>query len=346
MCLPDSLLLSNYNSDENLPRLVHLEELDVDIDMATQLKDDKETQEEARREYARRQHELQLAQGNVKVDKGYRGLTKVIVEEIPPPPIAASIPQLKARVEESEESDYVVKIEDEVSSIWDETVPMEQRLSQINHPQIQSTVAKSSLMEIERNMIIVISFGTIRPTAPHQSSPSASISSMATQPFQPSQPPPAPTGVWMPQLALIQQPGTSAQAQKDAKEEMRDHAILARLYNQCQGPTSLNMAAVQQFLAAVMLLLSDDHLAETPQALIQIYNRNNYRFEVMQTQHGAFDSYGNYSTQRLTSELWLQMEPFVYNWFREWSSASALTGTNLLTALLLHKVAHAARAVQ
>uniref|UniRef100_A0A915J7F3 Uncharacterized protein n=1 Tax=Romanomermis culicivorax TaxID=13658 RepID=A0A915J7F3_ROMCU len=40
------------------------------------------------------------------------------------------------------------------------------------------------------------------------------------------------------------------------------------------------------------------------------------------------------------------MKPFVYNWFREWSPASALTGTNLLMALLLHKVAHTARTVQ
>uniref|UniRef100_A0A915IZ97 Uncharacterized protein n=1 Tax=Romanomermis culicivorax TaxID=13658 RepID=A0A915IZ97_ROMCU len=67
---------------------------------------------------------------------------------------------------------------------------------------------------------------------------------------------------------------------------------------------------------------------------------------MMQTQHRVFASYGNYSTQRLTRELWLQMEPFIYNWFREWSLASALTGTNLLTALLLHKVAQAAQTVQ
>uniref|UniRef100_A0A915L8T4 Gag protein n=1 Tax=Romanomermis culicivorax TaxID=13658 RepID=A0A915L8T4_ROMCU len=50
--------------------------------------------------------------------------------------------------------------------------------------------------------------------------------------------------------------------------------------------------------------------------------------------------------QRLTCKLWLQMELIVYNWFGEWSPASALTGTNLLTALLLHKVAHAAHTVQ
>uniref|UniRef100_A0A915IKS5 Uncharacterized protein n=1 Tax=Romanomermis culicivorax TaxID=13658 RepID=A0A915IKS5_ROMCU len=78
------------------------------------------------------------------------------------------------------------------------------------------------------------------------------------------------------QLALIQWPGTSAQAQKDEEEEMRDHAILARLYDQHEGPTSLKTVAVQQFLAAVMLPLSDDQLAEIQQALIQIYNTNNY----------------------------------------------------------------------
>uniref|UniRef100_A0A915HRH1 Uncharacterized protein n=1 Tax=Romanomermis culicivorax TaxID=13658 RepID=A0A915HRH1_ROMCU len=62
----------------------------------------------------------------------------------------------------------------------------------------------------------------------------------------------------------------------------------------------------------------------------------------MQSQHGAFASYGNYSMQRLMSQLWLQMEQFIYNWFREWPP----TGTNLLMVLLLHKVAHAARTPQ
>uniref|UniRef100_A0A915JSZ5 Uncharacterized protein n=1 Tax=Romanomermis culicivorax TaxID=13658 RepID=A0A915JSZ5_ROMCU len=60
------------------------------------------------------------------------------------------------------------------------------------------------------------------------------------------------------QLALIQRPRVSAQAQKDAEEEMRDHAILACLYDQREGPTSFGMPAVQQFLAAVMLPLSDE----------------------------------------------------------------------------------------
>uniref|UniRef100_A0A915K9Z8 Uncharacterized protein n=1 Tax=Romanomermis culicivorax TaxID=13658 RepID=A0A915K9Z8_ROMCU len=145
------------------------------------------------------------------------------------------------------------------------------------------------------------------------------------------------------QLALIQQPVTSEQARKDAKNEMCDHAILARLYNQGLRPTSLETAAMREFLAAVMLPLSDEQLAEIQEAVIQIYNANNYRFEVMQSKHGAFASYKNYSTQSLINELWLQIEQFTHNWFREWSLTLVLTGTNLLMALLLHKVAHAAR---
>uniref|UniRef100_A0A915KK10 Uncharacterized protein n=1 Tax=Romanomermis culicivorax TaxID=13658 RepID=A0A915KK10_ROMCU len=113
------------------------------------------------------------------------------------------------------------------------------------------------------------------------------------------------------QLSLIQRSGTSTQAQKDAEEEMRDHTILACLYDEQEGPTYLDTPAVQQFLTAVMLLLSDEQLAEIQQAVIQIYNTNNYWFEVMQTQHGAFTSYGNYSMQQLTSHLRLQMEPFI-----------------------------------
>uniref|UniRef100_A0A915K6N9 Uncharacterized protein n=1 Tax=Romanomermis culicivorax TaxID=13658 RepID=A0A915K6N9_ROMCU len=143
------------------------------------------------------------------------------------------------------------------------------------------------------------------------------------------------------QLSLIQQPGTSKQAGKEAEEEMHDHVILAHLYDQRPGPTSLLTLAVQEFLAAVMLPLSNEQLADIQQAVIQIYNNNNYHFEVMQFQHGVFTSYGSYSTQRLTSELWLQMEPFMHDWFRKWPPMSALMGTNLLTALLLHKVAHA-----
>uniref|UniRef100_A0A915I077 Uncharacterized protein n=1 Tax=Romanomermis culicivorax TaxID=13658 RepID=A0A915I077_ROMCU len=168
LCLHDPFLLTNYNGNENLPRLVHLEELDVDIDIATQLRADQETEEEARHEYAMRQHESQLRQGTTptlptvppksqldrflanvvsqassneyilgtelasqdvygqgttttggepsepqstltqpkpettKDTDGMEKLTKVILEETPLPPIAASVPLPTARVEESD----------------------------------------------------------------------------------------------------------------------------------------------------------------------------------------------------------------------------------------------------
>uniref|UniRef100_A0A915KYQ4 Uncharacterized protein n=1 Tax=Romanomermis culicivorax TaxID=13658 RepID=A0A915KYQ4_ROMCU len=85
------------------------------------------------------------------------------------------------------------------------------------------------------------------------------------------------------QLALVQWPGTSTQAWKEAEDQMRDHAILAHLYDQCRGPTSLKTVGVQEFLATVMLLLSDEQLAETHQAVIQIYIANDYQFKVMQS---------------------------------------------------------------
>uniref|UniRef100_A0A915KLE8 Uncharacterized protein n=1 Tax=Romanomermis culicivorax TaxID=13658 RepID=A0A915KLE8_ROMCU len=102
------------------------------------------------------------------------------------------------------------------------------------------------------------------------------------------------------QLSLIQRPTTSAQAQKDAEDKMRYNTILAHLYDQRDSSTSLEMLAVQEFLAAVMLHLFDDNLFDIQQVVIQIYNMNNYPFEVMQTQHSAFASYGNYWTQSLT----------------------------------------------
>uniref|UniRef100_A0A915HME5 Uncharacterized protein n=1 Tax=Romanomermis culicivorax TaxID=13658 RepID=A0A915HME5_ROMCU len=53
MSLRNPFLLAAYNGDANLPRIAHLEESDVDIEIATQLKADQETEEEAGREYAR-----------------------------------------------------------------------------------------------------------------------------------------------------------------------------------------------------------------------------------------------------------------------------------------------------
>uniref|UniRef100_A0A915JZX8 Uncharacterized protein n=1 Tax=Romanomermis culicivorax TaxID=13658 RepID=A0A915JZX8_ROMCU len=84
-------------------------------------------------------------------------------------------------------------------------------------------------------------------------------------------------------LALIQWPGMGVQVQKEVEDQMRDHAILAHLYDQCLGPKSLKTVTVQEFLAEVMLPLSDEQLAEIHQAIIQIYNANNYPFKVMQS---------------------------------------------------------------
>uniref|UniRef100_A0A915KDZ8 Uncharacterized protein n=1 Tax=Romanomermis culicivorax TaxID=13658 RepID=A0A915KDZ8_ROMCU len=122
-------------------------------------------------------------------------MIKVIVEETPPLMVAASVPHSTARVDETDESDYVLEVDDKISAISDEEEPTEQRLGRINHPQIQATMTKSSLIKIERSMIIAASFGMVRPTGALQSSPSGSICSNATQPFQPSQAPPTSTGV-------------------------------------------------------------------------------------------------------------------------------------------------------
>uniref|UniRef100_A0A915L639 Uncharacterized protein n=1 Tax=Romanomermis culicivorax TaxID=13658 RepID=A0A915L639_ROMCU len=226
LCLRDPFLLTNYDGNEHFPQLLHLEKLDVDIYMATQQKltrklnrrqdvslvkrvivgtelssQDVCGQQTTTPSSEQAEPQMMLMQPKSEATKDIEEaekLTRIIVEETPPPPITATVSQPTARVEESEESDYVVEVEGEISSISDEEVPMQQRPQRINHPQIQSTMAKSSLMEIERNMIIIASFGTIRPTAAPQSSPSASICLTDTQPFQPSQAAPTSTGVWMP----------------------------------------------------------------------------------------------------------------------------------------------------
>uniref|UniRef100_A0A915JLZ0 Uncharacterized protein n=1 Tax=Romanomermis culicivorax TaxID=13658 RepID=A0A915JLZ0_ROMCU len=209
--------------------------MDVDINIATQVKADREMEEEARREYARREQAFQIAQGMVPIlpseppksqldrflgnvlsqalsneyilgteltsqdmygqetttpggelaesriqlrqpkteaakdSKDTEEVTKVIVEETTPPLIGASIPHATAKIEGSEESDYVVGVEDGISAISDKEKATEQRPARINHPQIQATMAKASLMEIKRNMIIAASFGTVRPTGAPQS---------------------------------------------------------------------------------------------------------------------------------------------------------------------------------
>uniref|UniRef100_A0A915K0C2 Uncharacterized protein n=1 Tax=Romanomermis culicivorax TaxID=13658 RepID=A0A915K0C2_ROMCU len=89
---------------------------------------------------------------------------------------------------------------------------------------------------------------------------------------------------------------------------MHNHAILARLYHQQPGLTSLQTVAVQEFLVAVMLPLSDEQLAEIQQAFIQNYNSNNYHFELMQSQHGPFARYGTLLMAKLQWEVDMQIK--------------------------------------
>uniref|UniRef100_A0A915JNL8 Uncharacterized protein n=1 Tax=Romanomermis culicivorax TaxID=13658 RepID=A0A915JNL8_ROMCU len=121
--------------------------MDIDIDIPTQVKADQETEEEARPEYTRREQAFQMAQGTELTSQDVYGqetttlggevtepriqlmqpkaeaakepedtekMIKVIVEETPPLMVAASVPHSTARVEESDESDYVVEVEDEM----------------------------------------------------------------------------------------------------------------------------------------------------------------------------------------------------------------------------------------
>uniref|UniRef100_A0A915JUR2 Uncharacterized protein n=1 Tax=Romanomermis culicivorax TaxID=13658 RepID=A0A915JUR2_ROMCU len=62
-CMVSAVYIPIQLVDSMVPEAVHLEESDVDIEIAIQLKADQETKDEALREYARRQHKLQVAQG-------------------------------------------------------------------------------------------------------------------------------------------------------------------------------------------------------------------------------------------------------------------------------------------
>uniref|UniRef100_A0A915K5Q4 Uncharacterized protein n=1 Tax=Romanomermis culicivorax TaxID=13658 RepID=A0A915K5Q4_ROMCU len=201
LCLKEPFLLTNFDGNDHLPRLLHIEEMDVDIDIPTQIKAHQETEEEARREYTRKEQAFQMAQGTeltsqdmygqetttpggeltepqiqltqpkaetAKEPEDTKKMIKVIVEETPLPTVVASIPHSTGRVEETDGSDYAVEVEDKISAISNEEEPTEQRLGRINHPQIQAMMAKLSLMEIECSMIITASFGTVGPPgAPH-----------------------------------------------------------------------------------------------------------------------------------------------------------------------------------
>uniref|UniRef100_A0A915JXM3 Uncharacterized protein n=1 Tax=Romanomermis culicivorax TaxID=13658 RepID=A0A915JXM3_ROMCU len=188
--------------------------MDVDIDIATQASSNEYTlgteltsQDVYGQETTAPGSELTQPKAEAaKEPEDTEKLIKVIIEETPPPMVAASVPYSTARVEESDESDYVVEVEDEISAISDEEEAIEQRWARINHPQIQAKMVKASLMEIERSMIIAASFGRVQPVGAPQSSPSASICSNVTQSFQPSQAPLPSTGVWMPVRCTLPTP--------------------------------------------------------------------------------------------------------------------------------------------
>uniref|UniRef100_A0A915KYN9 Uncharacterized protein n=1 Tax=Romanomermis culicivorax TaxID=13658 RepID=A0A915KYN9_ROMCU len=67
-------------------------------------------------------------------------------------------------IEESKESDYVVKIEDEVLTEGeDETQPAPHPLC-VDYPQICFTMAQFHLKEVERNMIIGATLANMHST--------------------------------------------------------------------------------------------------------------------------------------------------------------------------------------